>query len=80
VPTSGRTSLGQEKISFSALRGMTDVMSDKMLAYLVSVVIIMTGAIWIVASGHSAASALYIAIGIPTIVVGLASLFGEWRN
>ena len=55
-------------------------MSDKMLAYLVSVVIIMTGAIWIVASGHSAASALYIAIGIPTIVVGLASLFGEWRN
>ena len=59
---------------------MTNAMSDRMLAYLVSVVIIMAGVIWIVASGHSAASALYIAIGIPTIVVGLVSLFAEWRN
>jgi hypothetical protein len=55
-------------------------MSDRMLAYLVSVVIIMAGVIWIVASGHSAASALYIAIGIPTIVIGFVSLFSEWRN
>jgi hypothetical protein len=59
---------------------MTDAMSDRTLAYFVSVVIIMIGAIWIVKSGHSAASALYTAIGIPTIVVGLASLFAEWRN
>jgi hypothetical protein len=59
---------------------MTNAMSDRMLAYLVSVGIIMIGAIWIVASGHSAATALCIAIGIPTIVVGLASLFAEWRN
>jgi hypothetical protein len=59
---------------------MTNAMSDRMLAYLVSVGIVMAGALWIVASGHSAASALYIAIGIPTIVVGLVSLFAEWRN
>jgi hypothetical protein len=48
-------------------------MSDRLLAYLVSVVIMMAGAIWIAASGHSAVSALYIAIGIPTIVVGWVS-------
>jgi hypothetical protein len=56
---------------------MTDVTSDRMLAYLVSIVIIMAGAIW---SEHSAASALYLAIGIPTLVVGFVSLFAEWRN
>jgi hypothetical protein len=59
---------------------MTNAMSDRILAYLVSVAIIMAGAIWIVASGHSAASALYIAIGVPTIIVGSLSLFTEWRN
>ena len=59
---------------------MITAMSDRILAYLVSVGIMMAGAIWIVASGHSAASALYIAIGIPTIVVGMVSLFAEWRN
>ena len=59
---------------------MTDTMSDRMLAYLVSIVIIMAGAIWIVASEHSAASALYLAIGIPTLVVGFVRLFSEWRN
>jgi hypothetical protein len=59
---------------------MTNAMSDRLLAYLVSVGIIMAGAIWIVARGHSAASAPNIAIGIPTIVVGLFSLFAERRN
>jgi hypothetical protein len=59
---------------------MTDAMSDRMLAYLVSIVIIIFGAIWIVASEHSAAPPLYLAIGIPTLVVGFASLFAEWRS
>jgi hypothetical protein len=59
---------------------MTNAMSDKMLAYLISLGIMIFGVIWIVTSRHSAASALHIAIGIPTIVVGLASLLAERRN
>jgi hypothetical protein len=59
---------------------MTTAMSDTMLAYLISLGIIIIGVLWIVASGLSAASALYIAIGFPTIVVGLVSLLAERRN
>ncbi len=55
-------------------------MSDTALAYLISLGIIGSGVIWIVASTHSAVPALCIGIGIPTIVVGLISLIAEWRN
>jgi hypothetical protein len=52
-------------------------MSDTTTAYLVSLGIIGAGAIWIYAG---TTSALCIAIGIPTIVVGLISLLAELRN
>jgi hypothetical protein len=55
-------------------------MSDKILAYLISLGIIGSGVFWIAMSAHSAASVIYIAIGIPTIVVGLLSFFGELRQ
>ena len=44
----------------------------------ISLGIIGAGVVWIVA-GHSAPSAFGVIIGVPTIVVGLASLFGELR-
>jgi hypothetical protein len=59
---------------------MMNVMSDTALAYLISLGIIGSGVIWIVASMHSAVPALCIAIGIPTMVIGLVSLIAEWRN
>jgi len=49
-------------------------MSDTTTAYLVSVGIIGAGAIWI-----DAGTTLCIAIGVPTIVVGLISLLAELR-
>jgi hypothetical protein len=55
-------------------------MSHTALAYLISLGILGAGVIWIVASAHSAAPALCITIGIPTMVVGLISLFAERRN
>ena len=53
-------------------------MSDKILAYLISLGIIGAGVVWIVA-GYSAPSAFGVIIGVPTIVVGMLSLFGELR-
>ena len=53
-------------------------MWDTVFAYLISLGIIGAGVIWIVA-GHSAPSAFGVIIGVLTIVVGLASLFGELR-
>jgi hypothetical protein len=50
-------------------------MSDTTTAYLVSLGIIGAGAIWI-----DAGTALCIAIGIATIVVGLISLLAELRD
>jgi hypothetical protein len=50
-------------------------MSDTTTAYLVSVGIIGAGAIWM-----DAGTTLCIAIGVPTIVVGLISLFAELRD
>jgi hypothetical protein len=50
-------------------------MSDTTTAYLVSLGIIGAGAIWIYAG-----TALCVAIGIPTIVVGFISLLAELRN
>ena len=65
---------GENKTSVNMSRlGM-----NRVLAYLVSLGIIGAGVIWIVA-GHSAPSAFGVIIGVPTIVVGLASLFGELR-
>ena len=55
-------------------------MSDTVLAYLISLGIVGSGVFWIVTSAHSAASVIDIAIGVPTIVVGLLSLFGELRQ
>jgi hypothetical protein len=59
---------------------MTNAMRDTALAYFISLGILGSGIIWIVASAHSVAPALRIAIGVPTIVVGLISLFAELRN
>jgi hypothetical protein len=55
-------------------------MRDTAFGYLISLGILGSGVIWIVASAHSAAPALCIAIGVPTIVVGFTSLFAELRN
>jgi hypothetical protein len=54
-------------------------MNDMILAYLVSLAIIAAGVIWIIA-GSEVTSALCIAIGVPTIAVGLISLLTERRN
>jgi hypothetical protein len=59
---------------------VTNAMSDTALAYLISLGILGFGVVWLVASAHSAAPAVYVAIGIPTVAVGLASLFTERRN
>jgi hypothetical protein len=53
-------------------------MWNTVFAYLISLGIIGAGVVWIVA-GHSAPSALGVIIGVPTIVVGMLSLFGELR-
>ena len=53
-------------------------MWDTVFAYLISLGIIGAGAVWIVV-GHSAPSAFGVIIGVPTIVVGMLSLFGELR-
>ena len=50
-------------------------MSDTTTAYLVSLGIIGAGAIWI-----DAGTTLCIAIGVPTIVVGLISLLSDLRD
>jgi apolipoprotein N-acyltransferase len=55
-------------------------MSDTVLAYLISLGIVGSGVFWIVTSAHSAASVIDIAIGVPTIVVGLISFFTELRR
>jgi hypothetical protein len=55
-------------------------MSDKILAYFISLGIMGSGVFWIVMSAYSAAPVIYIAIGVPTIVVGVISLLGELRQ
>ena len=54
-------------------------MWDTVFAYLISLGIIGIGVVWIVA-GHSAPSPFGGIIGVPTIVVGLLSFFGERMN
>lgn len=55
-------------------------MTDTILAYLISLGIIGTGVVWILLGVNSATSAIWIAIGIVTIAVGLISLLTEFRN
>ena len=55
-------------------------MTDTILAYLISLGIIVAGAIWIVAGTNSATSALCITIGVLTIAVGLISFLTELRQ
>jgi len=56
------------------------VMSDKVLANLVSLAIIFAGVVWIVAGTIWTASDLCIAIGMVTIAVGWISFMVEFRN
>jgi len=55
-------------------------MNDTILAYLVSLGILGTGVIWIVASKNSTTSVFWIALGVLTVCVGLISLLTELRN
>ena len=55
-------------------------MSDKVLAYLISLGIVGAGVLWIVGCANSATSAIWIGIGIVTIAVGSISLLTELRN
>ena len=55
-------------------------MNDRILPYVISLGLIGTGVIWIVASTNSASAAIWITIGGLTIAVGAMSLFGEFRN
>ena len=55
-------------------------MSDAVQAYVVSLAIIGAGVIWMVAGTYSTTSALCIAIGVLTIVVGWISFVVEFRN
>jgi hypothetical protein len=58
----------------------TNTMSDTLLAYLISLGIIVAGVVWIVAGVYPTTSAICIVVGVPTIVVGLLSFFTELRN
>ena len=55
-------------------------MNDWILPYVISLGLIGTGVIWILASTNSASAAIWITIGGLTIGVGAISLFGEFRN
>ena len=55
-------------------------MNDRILPYAISLGLIGTGVIWIVASSNSASAAIWITIGALTIAVGAISLLNEFRN
>ena len=55
-------------------------MDHPALNYLVSLMIVAFGVIWIVDGMNSATSAIWIAIGVLTIAVGSISLVTEIRN
>jgi uncharacterized membrane protein YcjF (UPF0283 family) len=55
-------------------------MNHPTLAYLVSLGIVAFGVIWVVAGMKSATWAIWIAIGVLTIAVGLISLLTEIRD
>jgi hypothetical protein len=57
-----------------------DIMSDTILAYLISLGLIGTGVIWVVAGTNSTTSALSVATGVLTIAVGLISLLNEFHH
>jgi len=56
------------------------VVSDTILAYLISLGMIGAGVVWIVAGTISTTSALCIAVGVTTIAVGWISFMIEVRN
>jgi hypothetical protein len=72
-------SIGNYKSEVSVRAEGINAMWDTVFAYLISLGIIGAGVVWIVA-GHWAPSAFGVIIGVPTIVVGLLSFFGERMN
>ena len=57
-----------------------DRMNDRILPYLISLGLIGTGVVWMLAGTNSANAAISFTIGGLTIAVGAISLFGEFRN
>lgn len=55
-------------------------MNDRVLPYLISLGLIGTGVVWIVAATSAATSLIGITVGLLTIVVGAMSLLLEFRN
>ena len=55
-------------------------MNDRILPYLISLGLIGTGVVWMLAGTNSANAAISFTIGGLTIAVGALSLFGEFRN
>ncbi len=55
-------------------------MNDRVLAYLISLGLVGTGCVWIVAAANSMTSAIWITIGVLTIIVGATSLLLEFRS
>ncbi len=55
-------------------------MNDRVLAYLISFGLVGTGGVWIVAATNSMTSAIWITIGVLTIIVGALSLLLEFRS
>ena len=55
-------------------------MNDTVLPYLISLGLIGTGIIWIVAGTNSVNAAIWITMGVLTIDVGAISLLFEFRN
>ena len=55
-------------------------MNDRILPYLVSLGLIGTGVVWIVAGTNAANPAIWSTLGGLTMDVGAISLLGEFRN
>jgi len=55
-------------------------MNDRILPYLVSLGLIGTGVVWIVAGTTAANPAIWSTLGGLTMAVGAISLLGEFRN
>jgi len=55
-------------------------MNDRILPYLVSLGLIGTGVVWIVAGTNAANPAIWTTLGGLTMAVGAISLLGEFRN
>jgi hypothetical protein len=60
--------------------GDSERMNNRILPYLISLGLIGTGVVWMLASTNAADAAIWITIGGLTIAVGAISLFGAFRN